>query len=89
MKRKPTVRCAERAFRTNDCIDMQKLLTPQELSDLLQIKLSTIRKWTHFQYVPYVKLGRFVRFKESEILKWIEKKSTRGSNRRTVKPVEE
>jgi len=57
---------------------MDKLLTPKQLSEFLQIKLSTVYKWTHYGYVPSVKIGDLIRFKEKGIEKWIRKKERRG-----------
>ena len=46
---------------------MDKLLTAQELSEYLKVKLSTIRKWCHYGYVPYIRLGGgLVRFRKSK-----------------------
>ncbi len=63
---------------------MNKLLTPHELSDLLGVKLSTIYQWTHIGYIPHFKLGRFVRFKENEVLEWLESKSRNGRPKRVI-----
>jgi excisionase family DNA binding protein len=63
---------------------MNKLLTPQEMAGYLGVKVSTIYQWTHIGYIPHVKLGRFVRFKESEVLKWLESKSNNGRKTKTV-----
>jgi len=60
--------------------DMDRLFTPDEMSELLGVKLSTIYQWTHIEYIPHFKLGRFVRFREQEILKWLESKSRNGRN---------
>jgi len=60
---------------------MQNLLTPQQLSSLLQVKLSTIYKWTHYGYVPYVKIGGIIRFKEKKVEEWIKKRERKGKNR--------
>ena len=59
---------------------MEKLLTAQELSELLHVKLSTIRKWTHYGYVPYLKLGGAVRFKIKKIEEWLKKREQKGRN---------
>ena len=64
---------------------MERLLTPQELSELLRVKLSTIYKWTHYEYIPHKKVGRFLRFRESEVERWLEKRSCKGRARGTVK----
>lgn len=57
---------------------MNKLLTPQEIADLLSVRKSTIYQWTHMGYIPHVKLGKFVRFQLDELLKWLEKKAQNG-----------
>jgi len=57
---------------------MDRLLTPQQLADLLQIKQSTVYKWAHYRYVPYVKIGNLLRFKEVMIEKWVNNKCRKG-----------
>ena len=54
---------------------MEKLLTATQIAELLQVKESTIRDWTHTNFIPYIKFGRLVRYKESDILEWLEKRS--------------
>jgi excisionase family DNA binding protein len=57
---------------------VEKLITPQELSGLLHIKLSTVYKWVHYGYVPFVKLGTCVRFREIKIQEWVKRKERVG-----------
>jgi excisionase family DNA binding protein len=63
---------------------LEQLLTPQQLSDMLQIKLSTIYKWTHAGYIPMIKLGGntrgSVRFNREEVDRWLKRRSKRGRN---------
>ena len=61
---------------------MENLLTPEQMADKLGVKLSTIRQWCHYKFIPYVKLGRFVRFRESAVQAWIEKRSVEGRTKR-------
>jgi len=60
----------------------ERLLTPEELSKWLNIKLSTIYKWTAMGYIPCVKLGGkvrgSVRFVRLEVQTWLRRKSRRG-----------
>ncbi len=63
---------------------MNKLLTPEEVAMLLGVKLSTIYQWTHQGFIPHVKLGKFVRFKEKDIWKWIEIRTDPGRKSRKV-----
>ncbi|MFC1666989.1 helix-turn-helix transcriptional regulator [Candidatus Omnitrophota bacterium] len=57
---------------------MQNLITPQQLSDLLQVRLSTIYKWVHYGYVPCIKIGGLVRFKENKVEEWLRKRTRKG-----------
>ena len=65
-------------FRLRESKPVERLLTPQQLSDLLQVKLSTVYKWAHYRYVPCVKLGSLVRFKSGKIEEWIKKRERKG-----------
>ena len=60
----------------------EALLTPEELAKWLQIKPSTIYKWTSSGYIPYVKLGGkvrgSVRFMRSKIIRWLQQRSKPG-----------
>jgi len=49
----------------------KNLLTLQELSEYLHIKESTIYQWTHLRKIPYIKLGRFLRFDEEQVTAWL------------------
>ena len=44
----------------------EKLLKPAEVAELLRVQPSTIYKWSHFNYIPHIKLGRSLRFKKKE-----------------------
>ncbi len=50
---------------------MVKVLSPKQVSSMLEVKISTIYQWTHQRFIPHIKIGRFVRFKEDEIEKWL------------------
>jgi len=52
---------------------MNKLLTPDEVAELLSVQKSTIYQWTHQGFIPHIKLGKFVRFKEKDVMEWMEK----------------
>ena len=63
---------------------MERLLTLQQVSELLGVRPSTIYKWTHRGFIPHTKVGRLLRFRESTINKWLDKRSCRGRTTRTV-----
>jgi excisionase family DNA binding protein len=60
---------------------VKKLLTPEDLSDILQVKLSTIYYWTHIGKIPFMKIGKALRFREDEILIWLRKKEVKNRHR--------
>jgi excisionase family DNA binding protein len=53
---------------------MEKLLTPEQLSESLGVKLSTIYSWTHKKLIPRAANIRLLRFRESEVLEWLASK---------------
>jgi len=62
---------------------VEKLLTVEELSKILQVRQSTVYKWVHYQYIPHVKIGSLVRFRSAKIERWIEQRAKKG--RKTYK----
>ncbi len=60
---------------------MKKLLTAKQLSESLQVNISTIYLWTHTQFVPHYKLGKSVRFRESEVQKWLNQRHSKFSKK--------
>ena len=56
----------------------ESLLTLKQLSEWLQIKPSTIYKWTHFGYIPHIKLGKSVRFERIQVERWYRRRQRKG-----------
>lgn len=50
----------------------EPLISAQELAQLLGVKLSTIYDWVHTRKISFYKVGRLVKFKRSEIDRWLE-----------------
>ncbi|MBU1044698.1 MAG: helix-turn-helix domain-containing protein [Candidatus Omnitrophica bacterium] len=63
---------------------MDKLITLKELSEILKVPPSTIYSWTHMQFIPHYKLGKSLRFKESDIEKWLQKRYCKGRATRKI-----
>lgn len=61
-----------------------RLLTVGEIANYLGVQQSTIYKWTHQEFIPHVKIGKFVRFKTDEVDDWISKKSVNGRANRKI-----
>jgi len=60
---------------------MEKLLTIDELAKALSVKKSTIYQWVHLGLIPYIKVGRLLRFKEGNIQKWLISREVEPSPR--------
>jgi excisionase family DNA binding protein len=61
---------------------MEKYLNAKELGEFLSMSSGTIYYLCHLDLIPYYKIGRLVRFKESEIIEWLSKKKRKGRTNR-------
>lgn len=60
---------------------MEKLLTEKEVSELLNISLPTLRSHRGLNTgIPYIKFDKAVRYRESDIKKYIEEHRVETSN---------
>jgi excisionase family DNA binding protein len=50
-----------------------RLLTAADLAERLALSTSTVLDWFEAGKLPGFKLGRVVRFRESEVLAWLER----------------
>lgn len=57
---------------------LEKLLKAEELASLLGIKKNTLYHWVSSGFIPYLKVGGGVRFNQSEVLQWLEKRRKKG-----------
>jgi len=57
---------------------MEKLMTVKDLSEWLQVSKSTIYQWTHAEFIPHYKMPKGVRFKPSDVEKWLNKRKKKG-----------
>lgn len=48
--------------------ELEPLLTPKEVEDILRVDTCTIWRWRRSKYLPCVKVGNQVRFKRSDVL---------------------
>lgn len=58
---------------------IKKLLTISEAAQLLSLKVSRLRTAVFRKEIPFIKIGRLVRFKEDHLKEWID------SNTKAVK----
>jgi len=57
---------------------MEQFLTVTELGELLKVKPSTIYHWTSAGFIPHIKVGRFIRFRASEVEQWLQRHQRHG-----------
>lgn len=50
-----------------------RLLNITQLSEVINVKKKTIYDWTHKKQIPYIKMGRLLRFDLDDIEKWIKR----------------
>lgn len=53
---------------------MEKPMTVEEVSEFLNVPVATIRKWCSQRYIPYMKIGRHVRFSRRSLEDWLKRK---------------
>jgi len=51
---------------------METLLTVTDLAAVLKLAEQTIRRWVLKRQIPFHKIGKAVRFKPSEIERWVD-----------------
>ncbi len=56
------------------------LLTSPDTAKLLAVSTQTLAKLVHYREIPYIKIGRRVRFDPTEIAAWLEAKKVRPSH---------
>jgi excisionase family DNA binding protein len=49
------------------------LWTVKDVAAYLKVKESTIRNWVHIGYIPHIKFRGAVRFREPDIVEWLDR----------------
>jgi excisionase family DNA binding protein len=68
---------------------METLMDITELGRLTSIKTATLRKYVAKRKIPFVKVGRLVRFRPSEIDVWIASRAVAEVKAETTKPADQ
>lgn len=53
-------------------MDDEKLLTKQEIADFLNVSIKMIDRKVLMNEIPYLKIGKLVRFSKSRVLAWAQ-----------------
>lgn len=55
---------------------MEKLITPQELADMVGVPVGTVYRWNHVGSGPRpIPVGRHVRYRPQDVERWLEEQS--------------
>ena len=54
----------------------EKLITIQQLCELVQVSRSTVDRW-RAEGLPFIKIGRGIRFDEKSALEWIKNRNSK------------
>lgn len=55
---------------------MEQMIGVSQVAEILGVKEHTIRQWVHQKKLPFYKIGRLVKFRESDIEEWIKARNT-------------
>jgi len=66
---------------------MEPLLTAEQVSKILNVRVSTVYEWARMEYIPHIHLGvgrkkPLVRFSRAAVEQWLERKSKPGRTTR-------
>ncbi len=53
------------------------ILTPEQLAKYLQVDVGWVYKAVNSKAIPFIKAGKYLRFKKSAIDRWIEEQTTK------------
>lgn len=57
---------------------MEKLLlNVKEIAAALGVSTATVNKWKKAEGLPHIKVGKSVRFRESDVRAWLDSKATK------------
>ena len=56
----------------NQIVDDERLLTKLEIATFLNVSIKMIDRKVSMNEIPYLKIGRLVRFSKKKILAWAE-----------------
>ncbi len=59
-------------FFNNQIVEDEYLLTKNEIAKFLNVSVKMIDRKVHMNEIPFLKIGRLVRFSKKRILAWAE-----------------
>ena len=68
------MKCEKHSTLFDNRIERDKLIDAKELADCLGLSVWTIRKWRAERSIPFIKLGRSIRFNRKEVVDYLQRK---------------
>jgi excisionase family DNA binding protein len=63
----------------------EKLYTPKEIADLLNVETRTIVEWVQYRRIPFVRVNNeLIRFRISDIVDWVKSRQQAESRPKSV-----
>ena len=59
-----------------------RLLTADDIAALLSVPVSWVREHTRTGAIPHIRLGRYVRYREADVLAWVDSYRREGRTTR-------
>lgn len=53
----------------------ERLYNTQEIAAYLKVSPHTVRSWVKYRRIPFIKIGRCVRFRLSKVERWLSEKN--------------
>ncbi|WP_196606685.1 helix-turn-helix domain-containing protein [Pectinatus frisingensis] len=72
---------------SDNTLDMLQLLSEREMTKVLGIKYSMIRKMRIEDGLPFVSLGKKIMYRPRTVQKWLEEREAESSNKRCLNKV--
>ncbi len=63
-------------FFNNQIVEDEKLLTKIEIAKFLNVSVKMIDRKVYLNEIPFLKVGRLVRFSKKKILAWAEENNS-------------
>lgn len=54
--------------------NLDELATVEEIAPYLRVKVKTVYAWVSARQIPFIKIGRVVRFDRNQITEWVQSK---------------
>ena len=59
-----------------------RLLTPKDLAAYLQVSRAAVSQWCRGGMIPFIQIGKSIRFDACKIKAWLEERERSGISRR-------